>query len=133
LENDESVLFGRYTLEDALVDTALAEGENSPHLRMLLAPHRNGADAPPLSPGAFRAMLAAARSITDWVVIDAPPLLYAPELLSASGMVDDVILVVRLGNTNLGNLKETAEMLAQYGIRPTGFVVVGTSGHSEYY
>ncbi|MDQ6777813.1 MAG: oligosaccharide flippase family protein [Actinomycetota bacterium] len=133
LENDESVLFGRYTLEDALVDTALAEGENSPHLRMLLAPHRNGADAPPLSPAAFRAMLAAARSITDWVVIDAPPLIYAPELLSASGLVDDVILVVRLGNTNLGNLNETAEMLAQYGVRPTGFVVMGTSGHSEYY
>jgi O-antigen/teichoic acid export membrane protein/Mrp family chromosome partitioning ATPase/LPS O-antigen subunit length determinant protein (WzzB/FepE family) len=133
LENDESVLFGRYTLEDALVDTALAEGENSPHLRMLLAPNRNGADTPPLSPAAFRSMLTAARSITDWVVIDAPPLIYAPELLSASGMVDDVILVVRLGNTNLGNLSETAEMLSQYGIRPTGFVVVGTSGHSEYY
>jgi O-antigen/teichoic acid export membrane protein/Mrp family chromosome partitioning ATPase/capsular polysaccharide biosynthesis protein len=133
LETDESVLFGRYTLEDALVDTALAEGENSPHLRMLLAPHRNGADAPPLSPAAFRAMLTAARSITDWVIIDAPPLIYAPELLSASGMVDDVILVVRLGNTNIGNLNETAEMLAQYGIRPTGFVVMGTSGHSEYY
>ncbi|HWF73610.1 MAG TPA: oligosaccharide flippase family protein [Solirubrobacteraceae bacterium] len=133
LETDESVLFGRFTLEDALVDTALAEGENSPHLRMLLAPHRNGSDAPPMSPAAFRAMLTAARSITDWVVIDAPPLIYAPELLSASGMVDDVILVVRLGNTNLGNLTETAEMLAQYGIRPTGFVVMGTSGHSEYY
>jgi O-antigen/teichoic acid export membrane protein/Mrp family chromosome partitioning ATPase/LPS O-antigen subunit length determinant protein (WzzB/FepE family) len=133
LESDESVLFGRFTLEDALVDTALADGENSPHLRMLLAPHRNGADAPPMSPAAFRSMLTAARSITDWVVIDAPPLIYAPELLSASGMVDDVILVVRLGNTNLGNLTETAEMLAQYGIRPTGFVVMGTSGHSEYY
>jgi hypothetical protein len=40
---------------------------------------------------------------------------------------------VRLGNTDVRNLEETAEMLAQHGIRPVGLVVVGTSGHRGYY
>ncbi len=66
-------------------------------------------------------------------MVDAPPLIYAPDVLSAADLFDDVLLVVRLGNTNIRNLDETAEMLAHSGIRPAGLVVVGTSGHREYY
>jgi Mrp family chromosome partitioning ATPase/capsular polysaccharide biosynthesis protein len=127
----ENVLFGHFSLEDALVDTSLEPNGNAPHLRMLLAKPETG--SPILSPSAFGAMLAAARDISDWVVIDSPPLIYAPDLLSAVPIVDDVILVVRLGNTNVRNLDQTAEMLAQHGIRPAGFVIVGTSGHPGYY
>jgi Mrp family chromosome partitioning ATPase len=59
--------------------------------------------------------------------------MFAPDLLSGSRHLDAVLLVVRLGNTNVSNLVETAEMLAQHHVRPLGFVVVGTSGRPDYY
>jgi Mrp family chromosome partitioning ATPase len=87
----------------------------------------------PLSPTLLRSVLTAALSISDWVVIDGPPLLFDADLLAAAGMIDDVVLVTRLGTTVVDNLEETAEMLAQHGIRPAGFVVVGTRSRPEYY
>ncbi len=127
-EGLESVLYGEVALEEALVPVQSGTNE----LDTLLA-SRNGAAAQPLSPSAFNDVLLAAREISDWVVVDAPPLLYAPDLLSGSRLFDAVLLVVRLGNTNLGNLEEIAETLAQHGIKPAGFVVVGTTGRPQYY
>jgi capsular polysaccharide biosynthesis protein/Mrp family chromosome partitioning ATPase len=103
-----------------------------PQLRMLLA-SGNGHPPHERSPSNWHRLLEAARRSADWVVVDAPPLIYAPDVLSASDLFDDVLLIVRLGNTDLRNLDETAEMLATSGIRPAGLVVVGTSGHREYY
>jgi succinoglycan biosynthesis transport protein ExoP len=103
-----------------------------PQLRMLLATG-NGSSAHERSPSNWHRLLVAARRSADWVVVDAPPLIYAPDVLSAADLFDDVLLIVRLGNTNVRNLDETAEMLATSGIRPAGLVVVGTSGHREYY
>ncbi len=103
-----------------------------PHLRVLLASH-DGQPVPARSPAAWNSLLLAVQRTVDWVVVDAPPLIYAPDLLSAADLFDDVLLVVRLGNTNARNLDETAEMLAQHGIRPAGLVVVGTSDQRGYY
>jgi succinoglycan biosynthesis transport protein ExoP len=103
-----------------------------PQLRMLLAT-ANGSSSPDRSPSTWHRLLLAARRSADWVVVDAPPLIYAPDVLSAADLFDDVLLAVRLGNTDARNLDETAEMLAHNGIRPVGLVVVGTSGHREYY
>jgi len=103
-----------------------------PQLRMLLA-SGNGGPPHERSPSNWHRLLVAARRSADWVVVDAPPLIYAPDVLSAADLFDDVLLIVRLGNTNVRNLDETAELLAHSGIRPAGLVVVGTSGHREYY
>lgn len=103
-----------------------------PQLRMLLA-SGNGHAPPNRSPSTWHRLLLTARHNADWVVVDAPPLIYAPDVLSAADLFDDVLMIVRLGNTNSRNLDETAEMLAHNGIRPTGLVLVGTSGHREYY
>ena len=127
----ENVLFGQFSLTEALVDAHPESNGASPHLRLLLAKPETG--TPVLSPAAFSKLLDAARVVSDWVVIDSPPLIYAPDLLSVAQMVDEVVLVVRLGNTNLRHLDETAEMLAQHGVRPVGFVVVGTTAHRSYY
>lgn len=124
----EGVLSHEMEIENAL--TPVETG--STHVQMLLA-NRNGAAVQPVSPESLHELLIAARGMSDWVVVDAPPLIYAPDLLSAAGLLDAVLLVVRLGNTNMRNLEEIAEMLAQHGIRPTGFVVVGTSGRPQYY
>lgn len=103
-----------------------------PQLRMLLA-SANGNSSHVRSPSAWPRLLAAARRSADWVVVDAPPLIYAPDVLEGADEFDDVLLVVRVGNTDARNLDETAEMLAHHGLRPTGLVLVGTSGHRAYY
>jgi len=128
----EEVLFGQFRLGDALVDTALSAVPESRHVRLLLA-SRDGVSAQPLSSAKMRSILAAAREISDWVVVDGPPLLYAPDLLGACDQIDDVILVARLGTTGFDDLLQTAELLAQHAIVPAGFVVVGSSGRAQYY
>jgi hypothetical protein len=49
--------------------------------------------------------------------------------------VDDVLLVTRLGSSNLGQLSRLGDVLEQNDIRPSGFVVVGvgTSDEQTYY
>ena len=51
--------------------------------------------------------------------------------------VDDVLLVVRPGTTRISKLVQLGELLAENGIRPMGFAVVGTPppgrGDSTYY
>ncbi len=103
-----------------------------PDLRLVL-PSRNGRPAQPRSSEAWGKLLRTASAGADWVVVDSPPAIHAPDLLGASDQFDDVLLVVRLGNTNARNLDESAETLAQRGIRPTGLVVVGTPAHRGYY
>lgn len=124
----ESVMYGESGVSEALTPMPGAPNE----VQMLLS-GRNGASPQPLMPSRFQAVLLAAREICEWVVVDAPPLIYAPDLLSGARYLDAVLLVVRLGNTNFKNLTETAEMLAHHNLRPTGFVVVGTSGRPDYY
>jgi Mrp family chromosome partitioning ATPase/capsular polysaccharide biosynthesis protein len=63
--------------------------------------------------------------LADWLIVDAPPLTIVPDALSLAKQVDDVLLVVRLGNTRLKALEELAELLVQQGITPAGFVLVG--------
>jgi hypothetical protein len=48
--------------------------------------------------------------------------------------VDHVLIVTRLGNTRLASLARLGELLAEVGVKPVGFVVIGTSrpGRSEY-
>ncbi len=63
--------------------------------------------------------------LAAWLVVDSPPLTIVPDALPLAKQVDDVLLVVRLGNTRLNMLEELAELLVQQGIRPSGFVLVG--------
>jgi succinoglycan biosynthesis transport protein ExoP len=129
----ERVLYGDTALEDALVEEDLPTATSSSHVSMLLADGLGAKSAQPMPAAAFLNVLRAARSSNDWVIVDAPPLIYAPDLLASSSVIDDVILVVRLEHTNTRELEETAEMLAQHGITPAGLVVIGTSGHPQYY
>ena len=69
----------------------------------------------------------------SWLIVDAPPLAMVPDALPLAKQVDDVILVVRLGNARVKALEELAELLVQQGITPTGFVVVGGKSSTSYY
>ena len=61
-------------------------------------------------------------------VVDALPL---------AQQADDVVIVARIGRTRIDKLRQLGELLAENGIRPTGFAVVGTPrphrGEYHYY
>jgi Mrp family chromosome partitioning ATPase/capsular polysaccharide biosynthesis protein len=126
-----SVLAGRVALDDALVS-----GESlAPDVRLLV----QVAGEPPLASVATTAsaerLIRDAHLLADWLVVDAPPLTVVPDTLPLATQVDDVILVVRLGNTRLKGLAQMAELLVQQEITPAGFLLIGgksTAGYDGY-
>jgi capsular exopolysaccharide synthesis family protein len=128
-----SVLIENVTLRDALTQSP-SYGQN---LQMLLADYEGGWIAELFSIPAARAMIEEARNLADYVVIDSPPLNEVVDALPLARQADDVLIVVRLGNTRLDKLQQLGELLAENGVRPAGFCVIGvqrpTRGQSAYY
>jgi tyrosine-protein kinase len=117
-----SVLVESVALQDALVTTPTF-GSN---LRILLADYEGGWISDLFALPAARELIADARSISDFVIIDSPPLTDVIDALPLVDYVDDVVLVAGVGKTHLRKLTQLGELLAEYGVRPAGFAVVGT-------
>jgi Mrp family chromosome partitioning ATPase len=68
-------------------------------------------------------------------VLDSPPLTQVIDAMPLARRVDDVVIVTRLGSSNLTQLAHLGDLLDQNGIKPAGFVVVGGPGpeESSYY
>jgi capsular exopolysaccharide synthesis family protein len=120
------VLLGSATLDEALV-SAKPFGDS---LRLLLVERANDWLPEVLSLPAAGALLEEAEALADYVVVDSPPLTEVIDALPIAQEVDDVVVVVRLGNSRLTQLERLADLLSQNGIRPAGFAVVGV-GSSE--
>jgi Mrp family chromosome partitioning ATPase len=69
------------------------------------------------------------------VVLDSPPLTQVIDAMPLARQVDDVVLVTRLGSSNISQLAHLGDLLDQNGIKPAGFVVVGGPApeESSYY
>ena len=79
-------------------------------------------------------LVAEARSLADHVIIDTPPLGEISDALRLLGFVDEVVIVVRPGNSDRVGLSTTADLLARTGTDPAGFLVVGdTPGQTSSY
>lgn len=128
-----SVLLETTELRDALITTR-AYG---PNLQMLLAGtgSAGGWLADRLILPAVERLVTEAERLADYVVIDSPPLTEVIDALPLAQTVDRVLLVVRLGRSQLSRLTQLGELLAQHGVSPAGFAVVGvpSSGNSGYY
>jgi len=115
------VVAGRVSIRDAFVGL-----DSEPNGLLLLAePTRQTSGSMVMAPGSADELIREAEALTDWVVIDAPPLTIVPDALPLATRADDVLLVARLGNTRLKMLEELAELLVQQGVTPAGFVLVG--------
>jgi capsular exopolysaccharide synthesis family protein len=125
------VLLGNVALEDALV-LAPPFGDN---LCALLVDRADDWLAEVLSLPAAEALLEDAKRLADYVVLDSPPLTQVIDAMPLARRVDDVVLVTRLGASNLSQLAHLGDLLDQNGIKPAGFVVVGGPGpeESSYY
>ena len=108
------------------------KGEHAGRLRALLVrrDHSDWALSPP--PGATAEVMDQAEALGGWLLVDAPALNYVADALPVAKQVDSVIIVVRLGNTRVKELDALAELFAQHGITPAGFVLVGTK-NTPYY
>jgi protein-tyrosine kinase len=75
------------------------------------------------APGAIRATLEALAEQFEWVVVDGPPVLEAPESVDLCPLADGVVLVVRSGHTKRPVALRAAEMLRKSGVRVLGSVL----------
>jgi capsular exopolysaccharide synthesis family protein len=126
-----SVLIENTRLEDALTTTPTY----GPNLRLLLADYEGGWIAELFGIPAAREMIEDARELADYVIIDSPPLNEVVDALPLAREADDVLIVTRLGSSRLDKITQLGELLAENGIRPAGFAVVGVPrpSRSEYH
>jgi Mrp family chromosome partitioning ATPase/capsular polysaccharide biosynthesis protein len=129
------VLLDTVDIADALVSTD-AHGS---YLHLLLADFQGGASgwvADRLFLPSAQTLVDDAKRLADFVIVDSPPLSEVIDALPLAQRVDDVVVVVRLGKTQLTKLSQLSELLARHSIRPAGFAVVGAptpSGDGYYY
>jgi succinoglycan biosynthesis transport protein ExoP len=121
------VLLGTVSIEEALVPTK-PFGEN---LRVLLVDRADDRLAEMMSLPSAAMLLEEAERLADYVVIDSPPLTEVVDALPLAEQVDDLVLVVRLGYSNLAQLARLGDLLESNGLSPTGFVVVGVGSSDE--
>ncbi len=122
-----SVLLESVDLRDALV-TDSAYGEN---LGLLLADYEGGWVTELFALDAAERLVEEARQLADYVIIDSPPLTEVVDALPLARLADAVLIVTRLGNSRLSSIHRLGELLAENGIRPVGFAVVGVPKPSQ--
>lgn len=125
------VLIENISLDDALISS----DTYGPDLEVLAAEHEGGWIAELFTLPSARRLIEDAKRAADYVVIDAAPLTQVSDALPLARYVDDVLIVVRLGRSHLTSIRELGELLAENGLRPAGFTVVGTAqpADSGYY
>ncbi len=116
-------------LSDVLIPSAM-----TPTLSVL--PAGVGAGENLLGPVTTRlhALLEQARSMADYIVIDTPPLGEISDAYQLLPLVDEIIVVARLGNTRRASFKFMRELLGRAHRTPLGMVIIGEFPHrSNYY
>jgi capsular exopolysaccharide synthesis family protein len=127
-----SVLLETVELQDALESTR-AYGR---YLQLLVADYSGAASgwmADRLFLPSTHRIVAEAKKLADYVIIDSPPLSEVIDALPLAQRADEVLIVVRLGKTQLTKLAHLAELLSRHAIRPVGFAMVGAQGTTEGY
>jgi capsular exopolysaccharide synthesis family protein len=116
-----SVLFDEIDLVDALITTRW----HGPQLELLLAGSGSAGRVDRISPERARELVREACEICDFVVIDSPPLTDITDALPLAEEADDVLLVARIGTSQLRKLSDLGELLIRERIRPAGVALVG--------
>jgi capsular exopolysaccharide synthesis family protein len=134
LESDAgviAVLPGEARLEDALVESPLFGSD----LKVLLAEQTAPFASEILSLPSSRKLIEEAAELADYVIIDSAPLSAVVDALPLAAAVDEVLLVVLLGRTRIRQIAELGELLAENGITPAGFALLGAprEGRGYYY
>jgi Mrp family chromosome partitioning ATPase len=76
-----------------------------------------------IGPVDVRALLGAVAADYDWIVVDGPPVLEAPEAADLAALVDGVVLVLRSGHTKRPVVSRAVDLLRKSGSRVLGTVL----------
>lgn len=119
--------------ERTMLADVLNPNAHAPTLSVL--PAGVGASESLMAPVATRvpALLDQAKSIADYVLIDAPPLGEVSDAYQLLPFADDVIVVARPGNTRRGSFEFMRELLHRAQRTPFGMVIVGETAHHTSY
>jgi capsular exopolysaccharide synthesis family protein len=124
----DQVLIGEVPLEDALIPVRI---DGTP-IR-ILASNRSGVElADRLSFAVARRLIEDAKRHADFVVIDSPPMTTVIDALPLVQFADEILVVVRLGQTRLNKLIELDELFRAHGTYATGLVLVGGDTSESY-
>lgn len=117
----EDVLAGEADVGDALMVANLGNASVG-----VLALRRPGDDlVDMLSLSAAERLIREVKALSDFVVIDSPPLTTVGDALPLARVADDVLVVARHGASRLGKLWELRDILVEQGTFPTGIVLIG--------
>ncbi len=124
-----AVLLKQRRLSEALVTTRVG----GPNLQLLLVNQVYAGDwvAEQLSLPGAQTLVDEARRMADYVIIDSPPLSEVVDALPLARRADDVLLVIRMGRSQLGKLTQLGELLEQQGVTPTGIALIGVGRPSR--
>jgi len=127
----EDVLIGEVDLEKALVSTRF---EGVP-LRVLSVRQPGAELADRLSFATAQRLVKRAKELSDFVVIDSPPLTAVMDALPLAQIADEVVIVAKLGNPKLSKIAELHQLLTEHGKPPAGVLLIGQSGapRGSYY
>ncbi len=70
-------------------------------------------------------LLSEIEGISDYVIVDAPPLLVASDSLALAGSVDSLVLASVLGRNTGDEMLEVRQLLARAEVEPLGIVICG--------
>ncbi len=116
-----AVLVDDVALDEVLVPTQ----QLGDRLRVLPSRPRDDTLLGLVPPEQINALVEELARVADVVVLAAPPLLDAPDALTLAEAVDAVAVTIELGHTRRARVAELRRDLAQRGIVPAGFVVIG--------
>jgi Mrp family chromosome partitioning ATPase len=78
--------------------------------------------------GRLPELLAEARRLADWVIVDTPPIGEVSDAVPIAEECDDVLIVVRPGHTDRTRLTLARDVLQRIDVIPAGTVLIGQRG-----
>ena len=126
-----SLMDSQSTLSEAIVSAPQLPG-----VQLLLAPANAFALAEGLGQTASRwlpGILAQAKELADYVIIDTAPLGEVSDALRVATQVDEILLVARLGHTRKDGFQTMLELLDHASCTPAGLVLIGSGAAAGTY
>jgi Mrp family chromosome partitioning ATPase len=121
-------LRSKASVADLLIEHPGLEG-----LRVLALREQAGGESLETALRSLPDLLAAATREADIVIMDAPPLGEVSDALRVATDVDDIVVVVRPGHTNLTAFRNMRDLLERSQSPATGFVVIGDLEYESNY
>jgi capsular exopolysaccharide synthesis family protein len=139
------ILTGDATVESSLIRAAVEPSKNGDGPTLTIPGQLSLIPAGPVPPNPqvllnerrLETLLAEARTQSDTVIVDGPPIGLFGDMLPIAKRVDGVIVAVRLYHSRRDALQRFAQLLESAGIKPIGVVLLGvgvsTSDYDYYY